>query len=162
MACVPWVFGALLLLMAVAPFSAFAQGCEYGVCGEFCCEPDDPPPDGGGGDLESPIEVAGQCFWSVQAAAEHVAQSRVGELVEIGGYTYTISVVEVAGPAITWAYTPLGPGPYPESTTWHITWADCTQSTPSDALALGALVMSAWASIFAIKFMARAMRQRAD
>jgi len=102
-------------------------------------------------------QVGSACYATAQAAAQVSASAQVGVIVQHGASAYVIDAASVSGASITYAFTPVGGGtaltvvaPY--------TAQPCNLLGAEDALQFGWGIVAAWLAVFAVMFIARALR----
>lgn len=102
-------------------------------------------------------QVNQACYPSALSAAQAVASSQIGSLVDHGGTVYAVDVSTVSGTLITYSLLPVGGGsaitiaaPY--------TAQDCQLLDLADGLQLGWLVAGVWLAAFGLMFITRALR----
>lgn len=102
-------------------------------------------------------QVGSACYGTQEQAAQASASSMVGAVVQHGGSAYAVNASSASATAIEYSLSPVGGGtaitisaPYSAQ--------PCGLLTSSDALQMGWMLMAVWVGVYALMFLARALR----
>lgn len=138
--------GFVLAAVVLAPSLALAQ--------------DDPPPPS---PAPTSVLVDGVCVTDAGAAMQYMATMRTGHTVVSGGFLYVTAAQAMGSFAIQLEMVPISGGPGFDQLVMPLEFPLCSgQYTYEDGAQLGGLVMLAFASVFGIKFLARALTERVN
>lgn len=102
-------------------------------------------------------QVNQACYPSALSAAQAVASSQIGSIVQHGSSAYVVDVSAVTGSVITYSFLPVGGGTS-ISVASPYTAQECQLLDLADGLQLGWMVVGAWLAAYGVMFMARALR----
>ncbi|MEZ0202876.1 hypothetical protein [Ideonella sp.] len=98
-------------------------------------------------------QVGAACYESPIAAVQAIASSQLGQLLHASGGTYAVDVVAIGDASYTLAFTALDGGPALSAQAVPLTLQPCGLLTWQDGMTLGWLVVGAWATTYAVKFL---------
>jgi hypothetical protein len=102
------------------------------------------------------FQVGAACYETELQAAQVSASSVIGSIVQQGETAYVVNASNVAGNAISYTFSPVSGG---AAFTVQSPYAaqPCGLLDISDGLAMGWLVVAAWASAYSVMFIRRAL-----
>lgn len=103
------------------------------------------------------FQVGPVCYPTELAAAQAQASATVGTVINHGTTAYVVDSGTIAGNSITYLLHPFGGGP-PVSLAAPFTPQPCNLLQWSDGLQLGWLVAAVWLGVYAVIFIAKALK----
>lgn len=103
------------------------------------------------------FQVGSACYDTALQAAQAEASSQVGAVVEHGSAAYVVDVSGVSGTSITYSLYPVAGGVAVTSAVPYSA-QPCNLLTGSDGLAMSWAVVGVWIAVYAVMFIARALR----
>jgi hypothetical protein len=102
-------------------------------------------------------QVGSACYPSAIAAAQAVASSQIGSIVNHESGAYVVGINSVTGTAINYSLNPVAGG---SSFSVNASFAPqpCNLLTWEDGLSVGWMIGAVWIATYAVIFMARAFR----
>lgn len=101
-------------------------------------------------------QVGSACYSSAAAANSATASVQSGAVVSQSGTVRIVTVLSVNDSSITYSFTGLD-GSVVSQTVQHIP-QPCGLLTAADGLQIGWLIVGAWLAVYAVMFIARALR----
>lgn len=102
------------------------------------------------------FQVGSACYASAAAANSATASAQAGAVVIHGGQARIVTVTAVDGESITYAFTGLDGSMLAQ--TVQNTPQPCGLLTAEDGLQIGWMVAACWIAVYAVLFIARALR----
>jgi len=106
-------------------------------------------------------QVGSACYETPEAAASAAASAQVGGIVQNGAVSYVVNASSVDGSSITYVLSPVAGG-VPLTVVAPFTAQPCGMLGTADAVQMGWLVAAAWCGVWAVKFMATAIKDWGD
>jgi hypothetical protein len=102
-------------------------------------------------------QVGAACYPSATAAAQAVASSQVGSIVNHDSGAYVVGINSVSDTAINYSLNPVGGG---SAIALNAPFAaqPCNLLTWEDGLSIGWMIGTVWIATYAVIFMTRAFR----
>jgi len=101
-------------------------------------------------------QVGAACYSTPTAAAQAIASTQTGAVVQHGGAGYIVTATGT-GTGISYVFQPVGGGPAIVQSV-AFTPEPCGLLTAADGLQIGWLIVAAWVAAFSLMFIARVLR----
>ena len=107
------------------------------------------------------FQVGTACYSTPEQAAQASASSQIGGLVSQSGTLYAVNASSVTASSITYTFQPIAGGASFQSVTPY-TAQPCALLGIEDGITIGWAVAFVWIGVFAIKFIAHALKGEPD
>lgn len=104
------------------------------------------------------VQAGAACYETAAMAAQAVASSQAGSVVQSPAGLYSLDVVATTGATIEYSLTALDGGPVLASVVVPFTPQPCNLLQTADAVELGWKLVLAFALAFGVKFLARSLK----